>query len=498
MAVTFCLRYFFDSNPESNGCGSSSDAGYEQMEWLRIQLRFIRQRGMKAILIGHVPPARTETKANWEESCWQKYTLWLRQYRDVVVGSLYGHMNIDHFMFQDSKDVDLIGLQEGDLHVKSQRTAMDRRFSVQSVADYLVDLRDSWSKLPDPSKVVSEKKSKKGEKNRDKRYLKKIGGKWAERYMVAHVAPSVVPNYFPSLRVIEYNITGLEDVALDARHGSNREAVLDEAKIYEESVDNCGAYRTSLFDRTASSFPWKWSHKKKKKAKRPRLVIPEPPSKSAPPGPAYSPQTFTWLGFTQYYANLTYLNNEPTNSLIMQESERGRYEHESGVSEGKPFGSSSQQILADRSPRTFSYEVEYSTFNDSIYKLRDMTVRSYLQLAQRIGKYRPTDEDRLSFFTLTDGGNAYPLDAGHVYDAISVDNGDDGNPNVMARKKHKKHKGHKRRKKHRGSNNKVWFTFLKRAFVGAKADEDIHDEYGFPTAAHSRQPVKALEVENEL
>src|SRR4051812_24178600 len=75
------------------------------MEWLRIQLQILRDRGMKAILIGHVPPARTDSKLSWDETCWQKFTLIERQYRDMIVSSLFGHMNINHFMLHDFKDL---------------------------------------------------------------------------------------------------------------------------------------------------------------------------------------------------------------------------------------------------------------------------------------------------------------------------------------------------------------------------------------------------------
>ncbi|KAL2153927.1 hypothetical protein VTH82DRAFT_2603 [Thermothelomyces myriococcoides] len=53
--------YFFDRNAGVDGCRDPAEPGYKQMEWLRVQLQFLRERGMKAILIGHVPPARTET-----------------------------------------------------------------------------------------------------------------------------------------------------------------------------------------------------------------------------------------------------------------------------------------------------------------------------------------------------------------------------------------------------------------------------------------------------
>jgi endopolyphosphatase len=106
--VVFSLNtmYFFDRNAGIDDCTKPSEPGFKHFEWLRIQLEWLRSRGMKAILMGHVPPARTEGKQLWDETCWQKYTLWLQQFRDVVGGALYGHMNIDHFMLQDTKEID--------------------------------------------------------------------------------------------------------------------------------------------------------------------------------------------------------------------------------------------------------------------------------------------------------------------------------------------------------------------------------------------------------
>ena len=106
--------------------------------------------------------------------------------------------------------------------------------TVASATDYLLNLREAWAQLPAPpaklnkksrSKYVDEEdeedqdtawdwlisivsKPSKDRKEERKKYLEKIGGRYAERYAVTHVAPSVVPNYFPTLRLIEYNITG--------------------------------------------------------------------------------------------------------------------------------------------------------------------------------------------------------------------------------------------------------------------------------------------------
>lgn len=363
--VSLNTMYFFSSNNAVDGCKARSEPGYQHMEWLRVQLQLMRERGMKAILIGHVPPARSGDKHYWDETCWQKYALWLRQYRDVVVGSLYGHMNIDHFILQDMHDITIAS----DSQDNGELTA-------QSRTSYLASLRDDWSRMPSPPSSVLEdgwaENSPIDSQDKKKNFWKQIGGPWAERYAVSLVSPSVVPNYYPTLRVFEYNITGLEDSLTWAQAGnlSQPDAVVS---------------------------------KKKNKFK-----IPEPPSPAAPPGPAYSNQPLTLLGYTQYYANLT---------------------------RGKPGD--------PRKPVPIEFEVEYHTRDDDIYRMEDLTVRSFFKLATRIATKDPDKADRL------DGVDA------------------------MKKKKKKKKKKGKSGKTH--YKNRVWYAFLDRAFVGFLDDDDLEE-----------------------
>ncbi|KAL8652675.1 MAG: hypothetical protein Q9226_004172 [Calogaya cf. arnoldii] len=396
--------YFFNNNNAVDGCASKSESGYEHFEWLRIQLQFFRHRGMKAILMGHVPPARTPSKQSWDETCWQKYTLWLQQYRDVIVGGLYGHMNIDHFMLQDNDQIDM-RLITG--QVKPRKPPRkSNRFSILSSAAYLTELRYGWSNLPDVFEVAdagatkkNEKhKKKKGRKSKHDKLLDRIGGPWAERYSATLVSASVVPNYFPTMRLFDYNITGALD---DNLHDLSKEAgpQLDESE------------RT---DMSASS-------------KKHKFVKPHPPSKSQPPGPAYSPQTFSWASYTQYFANLTRINAE--------------------------FASPRRSKDA-----RFTYEVEYDTKNDTVFGLEDLTVRSFVNLAARIGDYKPRKDDVLS------------TAMNEIEDDISA----------TKKKKHKKNKKHKKHKKQKRLN-KTWFAFVNRAYVGTKDADDLHDQFGFAT-----------------
>lgn len=421
--------YFFASNSAVDGCARKSEPGYEQMEWLRIQLELLRQRGMKAILTGHVPPARVDAKTSWDESCWQKYALWLKKYRDVIVSSVYGHMNIDHFMIQDFKGIKK-HVKKGLAMANVSKSKWDDEMNIAATSEYLVELRGQFAKIPPvmPSstigafeekdhtltqKVLSLFKKKKD----DQKQLKKIGGPYAERYSVSLVGASVVPNYFPSLRIVEYNITGLESITIPDRlepSGDKDEAAEIMGKN-EKSHDNDEEH----IDR---------------KKKRYKFTVPKGPSKSSPPGPAYSPQTLTLKGFTNYHANLTHINNDFPRSYDEDEeiNEQGWKEgkHKGKVKQGKP------------KPKMFKFEVEYSTIDDDIYKMEDLTVRSWLRLARRIAGEKPGK-----------------LDAEVPDDNMEVE-----------KKKHKK-KGGK-------VKNKVWFTFIKRAFVGAKDPEEIENEFG--------------------
>ncbi|KAL1983898.1 hypothetical protein VTN96DRAFT_9822 [Rasamsonia emersonii] len=380
--VSLNTMYFFDSNHAVDGCKAKSEPGYQHMEWLRVQLQLMRERGMKAILMGHVPPARSGDKRSWDESCWQKYALWLRQYRDVVVGSLYGHMNIDHFILQDMHDITIADVMDETSGLQDPSHDDDNDLTAQSRTSYLASLRDDWSRMPSPPPPILEdgwaENSPIDAQDKKKKFMKQIGGPWAERYAVSLVSPSVVPNYYPTLRVFEYNITGLEDSltwAL-ARNRSQPDAVVS---------------------------------KKKNKFK-----IPEPPSPAAPPGPAYSNQPLTLLGYTQYYANLTRLEADKS----------------------KPDN--------PRKPVPIEFEVEYHTRGDDIYRMKDLTVRSFFKLATRIAKKEPDKADRL-----------------------------DGSIDTTKKKKKKKKKKGKSGKTH--YKNKVWHAFLNRAFVGFLDDDDLDE-----------------------
>ncbi|KAF2222936.1 Metallo-dependent phosphatase-like protein [Elsinoe ampelina] len=499
--------YFYDKNAAVDGCSLRSEPGYRQMEWLRVQLQFLRIRGMKAMIIGHVPPARTEGKINWDETCWQKYALWMRQYRDVVVGTFYGHMNIDHFIVQDFDDIndsleDGVGIEEFGLENKKKQWEITKQkeangeVEVKSASSYIAELRSWWAQLPKkpksmksdttlatlershpnldkPAHAVSDmsddarpdweidalvkkggkgnkgKKGKKGKKDkkkrpkdrhgREKNYLRAIGGDYAERFSVSFVSPSVIPNYYPTFRIYEYNITGVD----------YRPPTMDVARP-KMDWDALGLGSSDLEA---------MKKKKKKSNKKRRFTVPEPPPRGTPPGPAYSPQTLSLLGYTQWYANLTHINNDFKSS----DAQSGKAIYSGGWKDGKHGHHNGKKPRQDGKPdpKKFKFEVLYDTMNDTVYKVKDLTVRNYVELAQR----------------MSTGVQAVQQDGQGDVDVLKK-----GKEEVNGKKGKGKGKGEKNKQRKnkvkKGKMNKVWHAFLQRAFVGTMTDQEIEEEFG--------------------
>ncbi|KAI8936404.1 hypothetical protein NX059_006813 [Plenodomus lindquistii] len=533
--------YFFGSNSGVDGCANKREPGYEHMEWLRIQLEYFRERDIKVMLMGHVPPARVDGKESWDETCWQKYTLWVRQFRDIIVGSLYGHMNIDHFMLQDfeqiNKDTERGRMASAAIALElEQEMALleDGEVTVASASDYLINLREAWAQLPSPpaksskrsrskafdeaeddeeeeeqsvwdwlvSQVAKGKKDDPDRKNKKRDYLEKIGGKYAERYATSHVAPSVVPNYFPTLRIIEYNISGLEDYQVSTAQTSLPPFDLssEQLPVDDNEFSDDEAYSREI--ETVLKHKKKHRGRKKKEPKKYKFRVPDGPSKSAPPGPAYSPQPLTWTRYVQYFANLTHINNDfvdsqhgllrtvgtkvsnnedsPHTIFGLQISRDGQLKH-NGWKEGKHGKHQGKRPKEEPHPKEFVFEVEYDTQKDKGFK--DLTVRRWVEYARRIGQGGrkksdiedidavEEDEEEEEEEDVDEEGEDFEIESGKKH-----------------KKKHKKHK-HKKGKKRA---SKDWFTFVKRAFVGTMDPEDI--EALFEVAAFEDTQEEIIEL----
>lgn len=372
--------YLFKANPLVDNCNSKKEPGYQLLLWFGYVLEELRSRGMKVWLSGHVPPIAK----NFDQSCYDKFTLWTHEYRDIIIGGLYGHMNIDHFIPTDGKKArksllkameQSTRVQQGeDSNEEDEETELNRILDHAMAAKevflmgakpsnkeaYMNTVRDTyyrkvWNKLErvDEKNVENEKKKK---EKKDKKKKKPITRKeLIERYSIVNIGGSVIPTFNPSFRIWEYNIT---DIVNDSNFAVSEYKPWDEFfeslnKIMEDSL---------LEDEMDSS--WinreKMGEKKNKKKKKNDKTMPiEMPDKYEL-GPAYVPQLFTPTRFVQFYADLEKINQELHNSFV-------------------------------ESKDIFRYEVEY-TSDEKPYSMDSLTVGSYLDLAGRLYENKPAWE----------------------------------------------------------------------------------------------------------
>ncbi|ODV91239.1 hypothetical protein CANCADRAFT_11772, partial [Tortispora caseinolytica NRRL Y-17796] len=299
--------YYFSRNPLIDGCESTKDPGYHMMKWLTITLTELRRRKMKVWLMGHVPLVSKNT----HHDCLRKFAIWQHEFRDIIVGGLYGHMNIDHFVVHDAEkaykelkpdpkrpksynydenvDFDSMDfLESEDVHILNRD-------------DYMAALRDDYASLKEPS---SESMS---------------------RFSISNNSPSIITTFFPSMRVWEYNIEGLNS---------------------EEENDQ--SVPTSNWDQvnTLNYKDVDLLKKKKKKRRKPSRDDSYPPylPPNSPLGPAYSSkEAFSPTRYIQYFSNIS------------------KYS-----SEDKAY-----------------FDIEYAT-DESPYNLTDLTVSSWIQMAHKL------------------------------------------------------------------------------------------------------------------
>lgn len=314
--------YLFDLNPLVDNCDSKKQPGYQLFEWLGYVLKEMRARNMKVWLSGHVPP----NGKNYDISCLRKYIVWSYEYRDVIIGGLYGHMNIDHFIPLDSK--------AAYKSIKDSRRASEFVSVFGEVED--VDAEDEAMFAFGDNEVritggTPHNKVSYMEMLRETLYAAIKGehkaGNQGERYAIAHVSASVVPTFNLGLRVWEYNITGLKEQA--ELHDKYKFAPWDQ-------------FFTGLSDMMESVYADEEEFTTLKKDK----TFPPKMPKNAKLGPAYVPQTFTPERYVQYYADLKDIND------------------------GK---------------KDFGYEIQYAT-DDKLYGLKDLTVKEWLSYGRKLGK----------------------------------------------------------------------------------------------------------------
>ncbi|KAI7888909.1 Metallo-dependent phosphatase-like protein [Mucor mucedo] len=158
--------YFFGSNDVVNSCGDLLGPGAKHIKWMKKQLKRARQEGVKVIIIGHVPP----TIKTFKDDCLDDYIKLSTNFADIITGHMYGHANMDHFQ--------VLGRSYSSLNEGGSDDDDDDMHVQKDTGRFISTLHKQYKKV---------------KKLRD-----------TENLVVIHVAPPMLPLFYPTFRVNEY------------------------------------------------------------------------------------------------------------------------------------------------------------------------------------------------------------------------------------------------------------------------------------------------------
>lgn len=242
--------YWFSKNPLNDNCDKRNQPGYKLFLWLGAALKECRHRGIKVWLSGHVPPV----PKNIHNSCYAKISVWVHEYRDIIIGGVFGHMNVDHWVPLDSvkawksirKRLGVMELKENVKQLESEaynwmnnidwesEDSVEDLYKELGLLNALDDNFLNFEKLPFTHTLAKFENNLKNsnqveinqnsdrywsmpggkvsylEEIRDSIYAKlkseKKSGEHFDRYGIAHISASVIPTFNPGIRVWEYNV----------------------------------------------------------------------------------------------------------------------------------------------------------------------------------------------------------------------------------------------------------------------------------------------------
>jgi endopolyphosphatase len=371
VVISINTLYWFQSNPLNDNCDSRKQPGYKLFLWLGATLKECRRRGLKVWLSGHVPPI----PKNIHHSCYSKISVWMHEYRDLIIGGVWGHMNIDHWVPLDSvkawrsiekrllslgalnenESIRYINYDELNLFLEEFDDESDASENFEN--DDFENVEELYSSLGFdiddqtnfPLHTFSDRylgapngKVSYLEDLRDTMYSKlkgrKKSGQFHERYAIAHISASVIPTFNPGMRVWEYNITEFQN--LDNNNSDN-----NKVGGIKELYYNIWSYLTksnqlySFKEQNWNEFFIELENELDDESQIERLVtemendadqinskeylellkpgkdktLPNLMPKDLPLGPAYIPQSFTPEKYVQYYIDLNKVNYELSN-----------------------------------------------------------------------------------------------------------------------------------------------------------------------------------------
>ncbi|KAI9031039.1 Metallo-dependent phosphatase-like protein, partial [Phycomyces nitens] len=176
--ISLNTLYFSSRNKAVKHCKNGTPA-HRHMAWLEDELAKAKREESRVYIIGHVPPSTRD----YRNTCLDEYMRIASVYSDILLGHFYGHLNMDHFLLYDGRP-DL-----ADELVTNATESDDMVHSNRNLDKYVDWLRDMYKSI----EAIESRKSKKSPPQEPRAPV-----------VVIQVAPSVLPAFFPAVRIYRY------------------------------------------------------------------------------------------------------------------------------------------------------------------------------------------------------------------------------------------------------------------------------------------------------
>ncbi|KAI7885623.1 hypothetical protein K492DRAFT_171180 [Lichtheimia hyalospora FSU 10163] len=188
--------YFLKRNKRVKNCRKSGPAR-DHLIWFQQELQRARDDKTQVVIIGHVPPSPRD----YRKTCFREYLRISSEYKDIITSQHYGHLNMDHFLLYDADHLDVI--QEYDMqqdqHMITNSPIRITR-NIERYVDWLRDLYLSMGLEENPSSSSIYQDMPAPSNNVDHDYDDIL-----DSLVAVQVSPSVLPVYYPSIRIYRYN-----------------------------------------------------------------------------------------------------------------------------------------------------------------------------------------------------------------------------------------------------------------------------------------------------
>ncbi|CAO3631894.1 unnamed protein product [Cunninghamella blakesleeana] len=191
--ISLNSMFFIKKNARSDGCKRYGPAK-QHMDWFEHQLSIAKTNGDKVLVIGHVPP-----NEEYKNSCLNNYIHISSLYSDIIIGHLYGHLNKDHFLLYDATKENVLmneykinqDMNNDDHHHHQLELQQQYTFNYMKV------------KIPKFARQL-QKMYENLDPQLDSKRNHHLISDTSSPVVAIQVNPSVLPKFYPTLRVYRY------------------------------------------------------------------------------------------------------------------------------------------------------------------------------------------------------------------------------------------------------------------------------------------------------